>query len=184
MNMFLYLKRRALLLHLNAEQNVEIHILRCSLLIVSVYIILGVIGILHILSLMLCICFLIDTKFVEVWIHILGQEILTCEVYHRTCVAGLVYNEQAWYTGILSHLGVVGTESGCNMNDTCTILGGNIITGNNTESLSLLDNGLTAFYGTWLYPWHELLILYTNQLRTLTLPEDFKFLAFLGLEVR
>ena len=182
-DVLLYLEGRTLFLHLYAEQYVKVHILCGSLLVVAIHIIFGVVGVLHILALVLGIGFLVDTKVVELGVHVLGHEILTGEVHHRTCIACLVDDEEAWYACILCHLGIVGTKSGCNVHDTGTVLGGHIVTGDNAECLIFLNHGLAALYGTGLHPGHELLVLDTNQFRTLALPEDFQFLAFLCLEV-
>ena len=68
--------------------------------------------------------------------------ILAFEVYHRTRRAFLADHEQRRYSGIARHLGVVGTESRCDVYYTRTVVGRNIIAGNHAESL------LGAFHKT------------------------------------
>ena len=182
-HVLLYLERLALFLHLYAEQYVEVHILGGSLLVVAVHVILGIVGVLHILTLVLGIGFLVDTEVVELGVHVLGHEVLAGEVHHGTRVACLVDDEEAGDASILCHLGIVGTKGGCDVHDTGTVLGGHIVAGDYTECLVLLHHGLAALNGAGLHPGHQLLVLYAHQFRTLALPEDFQFLALLCLEV-
>ena len=182
-HVLLNLEGTALFLHLQAEYHIQVHILGGSLLIVlAVNIVLRIVGILYIIAAMLPIR-LIHTGSYKVLVHILLQEVLTLEVNHRTGIAGLVNHEQGGDTGILGNLGVIGTEGRCDMNDTRTVLGSHIVTGDYTEGVGTLVHYLVTLQCAGLNPGHQLLIVQTCQVSTLSAPQDFQLLALLSLEV-
>ena len=175
---------RALFFHLDAENNVEVHILAGGLFIVlAVHIVFGVVGVLHKLSLVTGISILDNARLVEIGIHILGQEIFAREVHHRTRVASFVNDEEAGNACIFGHLGVIGTKGRRNVYNTRTILGRYVVTGNHAEGFGRAFNDLAVHQFARLHPRHELGIAQTHEVRTLTAPENFKLLTFFGCEV-
>ena len=184
-NMLLYLECTTLFLHLDAEKYVEVHLLSsCLLVITTIHVELRIVSVLHVLTLMLSIVLLVDAQLIELLVHILRHEVLTGKVNHRTSITSLIHDEEARNTSILGNLGVISTKGGSNVYDTSTILCGNVVTRDYTESIILLNNGLAVLYCTRLHPGHQLLVLDTYEVRTLTLPNDFKFSALFCLEVR
>ena len=175
---------RALFFHLNAENNVEVHILAGGLFIVlAVHIVFGVVGVLHKLSLVTGIGILDNARLVEIGIHILGQEIFAREVYHRTRVASFVNDEEAGNACIFGHLGVIGTKGRRNVYDTRTILGRYVVTGNYAEGFGRAFNDLAVHQFAGLYPRHQLSIAQIHEIRTLAAPENFELLTFFCREV-
>ena len=55
------------------------------------------------------------------------------------------------------------------MHDTCTVLGSNVVTWNNTESVGRCINGLVTLLNHRLHPWIELCIVHANEVGTLIL---------------
>ena len=174
MDVLLYLECTTLFLHLYAEKYIEVHLLSsCLLVITTIHVELRIVSVLHVLTLMLSIVLLVDAQLIELLIHILGHEVLTSKVNHRTSITSLIHDEEARNTSILGYLGIICTKGGSNVYNTSTILGSNVITRDYTESIILLNNRLAILYCTRLHPRHQLLVPNTNQVGTLTLPKDF-----------
>ena len=139
----------------------------------------------------MAVAFLVDTCSHKVVVEFLHHVVLTLEVNHRTRLTFLIYKEQTRDMGILCHLGIIGTEGRGDMYDTGTILSGDIVTGDHPESLALhldeliltvlthehllwMSSGISLHivgsilieFGRRLYPWHQLLVLQTNEFLT------------------
>ena len=193
--MLLNLIDRALLLHLQRKDNIQILSLAGSLLIITVDIELRVVGILHVVACMVSISLYVDTLLQELRSEGIHYVVFTLQVNHRTGLTHLVDHKQRGDTGILSHLGVVGTKGRSDMHDTCTIIGSHIVSGNHAESLILhldktiithgkdllgmiLSGLLNELCGiliqtlTGLYPGHQLTVSHTDEVRTLILSHD------------
>ena len=90
MYVLLNLESHTLLLHLDAEDDVEVHLLLGGLLVVlAILVEAWVIGILHVVTAVLPVA-LIDAGSQELLIDVFLDEILTREVHHGTSVTGLV----------------------------------------------------------------------------------------------
>ena len=134
-DMLLSSERLAILLEGDAEVDIEVIVGESSSLIIAA--ILGVSRIVSILDKtagILTISLLIDASIDKRQGEILGEIELTGEVDHRTSFPLAIDHKQGRDRSGLSHFGVVGTESRCDMHDTGTIFGGDIIAGDNAES--------------------------------------------------
>ena len=207
-HVLLDLECRTLLLHLHTDDDIQVFCLRSSLLVVlTILIELRGVGILHVVACVLAVAFLVDTGSDEVVVEFLHHVILTLEVNHRTRLTFFINKEQTRDMGILSHLGIVGTEGRSNMHDTGTILCCYIIARNHAEGLALhLDElilavlagkdflrmgcGISLYivgsvlveFGRGLYPRHQLLVFHTNQLLASIVANDtvrYKLLTFI-----
>ena len=144
-HMLLYLECFARLFHLHADSDVQVFSLCCSLLIIlAIDIKLWCISVLNELSLMKSISCFVNTLFNKLVRKFLMQVILALQVNHWSCLAIARNHEQRWNTCCLSHLLVISTEGWSDMNDTCTVLCGNIIARNNAERLVLHLNKLVV----------------------------------------
>ena len=91
---------------------------------------------------MVAIASLVNTLCHKVIIEFVHHVVFTLKVYHRTSFTFLIYKEQTWDVGILSHLGIVGTKGWSDMYDTSTILSSNVVAWDYAESLALHLNKL------------------------------------------
>ena len=156
---------------------------------------------------MVTIACLIYTLRNEIIVEFVDHVVLTLQIDHRTCFTFFINKEETRDVGILSHLGIVGTESWRNMYDTGTILSGHIITGDHSESLALhLDELILTVLASKhflrmslcislyivgsiliklcrrLYPRHQLLVFHTNQLLASIVANDtvrYELLTFI-----
>ena len=188
MYVLLDLESRTLLLHLDAEDDVKVHLLLGGLLVVlAILVEAWVIGILHVVTTVLPVA-LIDAGGQELLVNVFLDEVLTREIHHGTGVTGFVQDEERGYAGILGHLGIIGTEGRCNVYDTRTILGRDIVTRDDAESLGRLLYHHPILQRAGLHPGHELLVTDTAEVGTLAPPEYLKglflsFLILLSLEI-
>ena len=192
MYVLLDLECRTLLLHLHTDDDIQVFCLGSSLLVVlTILIELRGIGILHVVACVMAVALFVDAGSDEVVVEFLHHVVLTLEVNHRTRLTFFINKEQTRDMGILSHLGIIGTEGRGDMYDTGTILSGDIVTGDHTESLALhlhkliltvlthehllgMSGGVCFHivgcilieFGRWLHPRHQLLVLQTNKFFT------------------
>ena len=193
MHVLLALESLALLLQLVAEYDVQVFSLIRSLLVPdAIHIKLWVVGILHVAACVMSICLLVDASVHEVGIEVFDEIELTLEVNHWAGLALLINKVESWDVGILSHLGIIGTECRSDVNDTCTVIGSNVVAEDYTESLTLhLDELIATILRSeqllrmsssifcyesrceeinllaWLYPWQELLVVHAFEVGTL-----------------
>ena len=191
--MLLTLESLARLLQLIAEYDVQVFCLIRSLLVPdTIHIKLWVVGILHVVACMMSVCLLVDASAYEVGIEVFDEIELTLEVNHWAGLALLINKVESWDVGILSHLGIIGTECRSDVNDTSTVIGSNIVAEDYTESLTLhLDELIATILRSehllrmsssifcyesrceeinllaWLYPWQELLVVHAFEVGTL-----------------
>ena len=125
----------------------------------------------------------VHTKTYELFVHVFLYEVLTREIHHRTSIASLVDDEERGDSSVFCHLGVISTKGRCDMHDTRTILGGHIITWNDTESFVFFYHHLIVLQCARLHPRHQLLVVQAHEVCALASPKDFDRLlvAFLVL---
>ena len=127
----------SLLLHLHADDDVQVLGLRGGLLVVfSIHVELGSISVLHVVTSMVAVFLDVDTSLHEVFVKLTDDVIFSFEVDHRSSLSALVDEEESWHLGILGHFGVVSTECGCDMDDTRTVFSGHIVAGDDAEGLT------------------------------------------------
>ena len=138
------------------------------------------------------VCLLVNASAYEVVIEVFDEIELTLEVNHWAGLTLLINKVERWDVGILSHLGIIGTECRSDVYDTCTVIGSNIVAEDYAESLAvhlyeliatilrsehLLRMSSCIFCNeswskginllTWLYPWQELLVVHAFEVCTL-----------------
>ena len=191
--MLFNLQGGALLLHFHTYLDIQVFSLCCSCLVIfSVLVEFRLIRVLHVVARMLCIRFFVHTAFHEIHVKFIHEVVFSLKVNHRSGFTFLIYKEERRYFGVFSHLGVVGTECRGDMNDTCTVVGGDIVSGYHPESLAFhfhelvlavfsVKHLLRMLFGIFLYivsretvefharfhPWHKLLIAHANEFLTL-----------------
>ena len=141
---------------------------------------------------MMSVCLLVDTSVHEVDIEVFDEIELTLQVNHWAGLTLLINKVEGWDVGILSHLGIIGTECRSDVNDTCTVIGSNVVAEDYAESLAVHLNELIAtilrseyllrmsscifcyeswskgiYLLAWLYPWQELLVVQAFEVCTL-----------------
>ena len=89
-----------------------------------------------------------------------GEELAT-SIHHGLFLAIPINQQQRYNASGLSHPVIVGTEGGCNMNNTGTIAGGYEIATNDAESIPI-----------WFHPWNQLFIRNAFQLPSFVLAGD------------
>ena len=163
----------ALLLHLDDQHHVEVHVLGRSLLVVlAVLVVFGVVSVLHIVAAMLPVG-LANALLHKVGTHVLTHEVASLEVHHGSGVACLVYYEEAGNACITCHLGVIGTKGRRDVHNAGTVLGGHIVAGDDAESLCRAVHHLVVHQVAGLHPRHQLLVVQTHQVCSHTAPQDF-----------
>ena len=193
MHVLLALECLTLLLQLVAEYDVQVFSLIRSLLVPNtIHIKLWVVGILHVVACVMSVCLLADASTYEVVIEVFDEIELTLQVNHWAGLALLINKVERWDVGILSHLGVISTECRCDVNDTSTVIGSNVVAEDYAESLAVHLNELIAtilrseyllrmscsifcyeswskgiYLLAWLYPWQELLVVHAFEVCTL-----------------
>ena len=191
--MLLALESLALLLQFVAEYDIKVFSLLRSLLVPdAIHIKLWVVGILHVVACVMSVCLLVDASVHEVGIEVFDEIELTLQVNHWAGLALLINKVERWDVGILSHLGIIGTECRCDVNDTCTVIGSNVVAEDYAESLALhLDELIATILRSehllrmsssifcyesrceeinllaWLYPRKELLVVHAFEVGTL-----------------
>ena len=143
------------------------------------------------------VCLLVDASVHEVGIEVFDEIELTLQVNHWAGLTLLINKVEGWDVGILSHLGIIGTECRSNVHDTSTVIGSNIVAEDYTESLAIHLNELIAtilrseyllrmsssifcneswskgiYLLAWLYPWQELLVVHAFEVGTLHVVDD------------
>ena len=198
-HVLLYLEGRALLLHLHADDDVQVLILLGAFAVPdTVLVIFRVVGVLHVVAGMMAVESLVNTTVEEVLVELVDDIVLTLEVNHRTGLAFLVYEVEAGDSGILGHLGIVGTEGRRDVHDTGTVLCCNVVAEDNAEGLVghlhegvdailtlegllrmccgiVADEFLAVFvdFLAWLHPWHELAVVHTLEVGAFEMGHDF-----------
>ena len=179
--MFLDFESLISLLHHHADINIQRFCSLSSFLIIfSIYSELWVICIFHPTSLIFLIFFYVYTLLNKSFIQLFQQIELTSKVYHRTSFALLINHKQRRNTCSACYISIVSTESRCDVYDTCTIFGCNVVTRNHTESLigSYFPRAIFC-YRHRFYPWNQLFVLHTNQVSTFVLAYHFKWNQFI-----
>ena len=152
-HVLLNLEGSAFLLHANAHVDVEVLGLAGSFLVIfSVDSELGIVGILYPCAGIFLVEFYIHEVFNKVGVKVIDVVVLTCEVNHWAGLKLLVNHVESWNASSLGHIGVVGTKGGCNVHDTCTIVGGNIVAWDNAEAV-VVAHYLVVDFIDWLNPW-------------------------------
>ena len=135
-NVFLYLKCYALLFHFETDNDVQILVFGSGFgIILAILIVFGRISVFNIVACVMIVCVYVNTFIYKRFGKFVKHIVFTSEVYHRAGFAKFVDKVERGNVGCLCHFGVVGTECGCNVNDTCTVFGGNVVAGDNTECL-------------------------------------------------
>ena len=158
------------LLENHTERNVKsLGFCRSLLVVTAVNSILWIVCILHISRSEFCILFNIYKICNEIIVKFIDCPELTGEVNHRTSLTLLVNHEKRRDARSLCHESIVGTECRSNMNDTCTVLSSNIVTGDNAESLGRCINDILTLFLHRFHPWEQLCIVHTYEVTTLVL---------------
>ena len=130
--------------------------------------VLRVVGILHPRAGIFLVEVNIDKTGNEVLVQVLDCIILAAEVHHWASLQLLVDHIERGHAGSLGDRGVIGTECGCDVNDTRTVFGGHIVTVNDAETIVVAHN-LVAHLVDGLYPREQLLKADIEQVSTLEL---------------
>ena len=147
--MLLNLKGLVLRLESHADIYVKCRSLLCSFIVVCI---------LYIATSPLAIELNIYARCNKLRIQILQTVETTRAVNHRTGLAGGINHKEWSNARSLCYAVIISTKGWCNVNDTCTICCGYIVTNNHTESVTILLHRL--------YPRNKLLV--TNTLELLT----------------
>ena len=127
-HVLLALECLALLLQFVAEHDVQVFSLIRSLLVPdTIHIKLWVVGILHVVACVMSVCLLVDTSVHEIVIEVFDEIELTLQVNHWAGLTLLINKVEGRDVGILSHLGIIGTECRSDVHDTGTVIGSNIV---------------------------------------------------------
>ena len=207
--MLLALESLALLLQLVAEYDVQVFCLFRSLLVPdTIHIKLWIVGILHVVACVMSVCLLVNASAYEVGIEVFDEIELTLEVNHWAGLTLLINKVERWDVGILSHLGIIGTECRCDVNDTCTVIGSNVVAEDYAESLAIhlyeliatilrsehllrMSSSIFCYESrceeinllAWLYPRKELLVVQAFEVCTLHVVDNAPWtLLFLLVE--
>ena len=134
--MLFNLESLAVLLHLDAKADVQVLVLGSGFgIVLSIDIVLRVVGVLYETAFVLRIQVNIYVVLYKFGVKVAHEEEFSCAVNHRTEIALAVDNHyQRRDSSSLCNLVIVGTESRSNVNDTGTVLGGNIVARNYAES--------------------------------------------------
>ena len=163
----------SILLHFQAEMKVQCLRLGSGIFIVlAIHCELRVIGILHPTACITLVERGIDILFVPSLIQFFGQPVFACEVHHRTRSLFFGLHIQSGYTGSIRHFLVVRTKGGSDMDDTCTVFGGDIVTGDDTEG---------SFSG--IHPREELVVMQPDKFLSFATPDDNR-LKLVAIDIR
>ena len=191
--MLFYLQCSALLLHLHTYLDIQVFSLcRSRLVIFSVLVEFRLICVFHVVAFMFCISVTIHTAFHEIHVKFIYEVVFSLKVYHRSGLTFLIYKEERRYFGIFCHLGVIGAERRGDMNDTCSVVCCDIVSGYYPESLAFHFNEpvLTVFpvkhllrmlfsvfldivsgeaveFHARFHPWHKLPVAHSHEFLTL-----------------
>ena len=122
--------------HLDAEHDVEVFGLGCRFLVVlAAGIELRVVGILHVAALVVGVERLVHAGIGKRLGAFREQIIFTREVHHGARLARGGNHEECGHFGGFRHLGIVGTECGCDVHDARTVFRGYVVAGNDAEGL-------------------------------------------------
>ena len=143
--MLFALEGLALLLQLVAKHDVEVFgLVACRLVPHAVLVKLGVVCVLYIVAGMVAIEVFVDACGNETAVEVVEHIELALKVNHRTGLALLVYKVESGDVGILCHLGIVSTKGRSDVNDTCTVVGCDIVAENYAERFILHLHKLVA----------------------------------------
>ena len=173
-HMLFYAEGSTFLFHLDGHDDIEVHLLGCSLFVVlAVLVILRVIGILYVGSTVFPVAFA-NACLHEVGPHVLAYKVFSLEVHHGTGITSLIYHKQAGYACIASHFGIIGTECGSDVYYACTILGGHIVAWYDAECIFRTVHHLIVLQVARFYPGHQLPVMQSHQVCSHALPDDFR----------
>ena len=78
-----------------------------------------------------------DVTSYEIGIEIFCNEIFALQVYDGAFLSFFVYQHNGGDAGFASHLGIIGSEVGSDVNDACSVFGGDVVSGNHAEGTFL-----------------------------------------------
>ena len=156
MHMFLCLQQTTIRFHLQAEMQIKALIFFRQR---------RIIGILDESTCVLTIQFRIDVSSHPCFIQVFDLPILTGEIDHRTGSVVLRLHVKTRYTGSIANLLIVRTERRCDMYDTSTVFGCDIVTRDDTERTR-----------SRIHPGEERIIFEANKVRTLVTRYDLSIL--------
>ena len=147
MNFFLYFKGCALLLHLHAEDNVQVFSFFSGFFVVfTVFVEFRCISVFYIIACMLAINGCVDTSRDKIISQFRHYVILAGKVDHWTCLPLFVYHEKGRDLSRFGYFGVIGTESRSYMYNARTVFSGDIIARDHTECLLFQFNEPVVAY--------------------------------------
>ena len=166
MHVLFNLESSAGLLHAHADDDVEVFIFESSFFVVlSIDVVFGRVGIFHILTLVVLVKILVDAIFHKIGVELVHEPIFSGEIDHRAGFHLLVDHEKRRNSSSFGYESIVGTEGWSDVNDSGTIFGSNIVSGDNAETV-FVDNNLVIDFVNGLYPWEKLLVGNTDKLAT------------------
>ena len=164
-NVFLDFEHFLQLLEHHAKHDVEVFSRRCSRFVeATVDGILRVVCVFHPTTFIFFISVDVDAFGDEAFVEFVEEEEFSGKVDHRASFAAFVNHKQRRNSGSASHESVVGTESRCDVHNTGTILGSNVVAGDYAESLvggNVPVAGVVGLNG--LNPGEELLVLHSDE---------------------
>ena len=211
MHVLLYLKSHPFLLHLHADDDVKVFSLFTGFLVPHTILVkFGCISILHIVSGMMPVGFLIHAGSYEVVIKFAKLVIFSLQINHWTGFPFLVDKKKTGNISFSRNFGIICTEGGSNMYNARTIFCGHIITGNYTKSLTFhLNEAISSiltrkylismllrillnksscqiiYFFAWLDPRHELGIMQAHKLAPFVTTNNLeRYYFFLLVEIR
>ena len=161
-------------LHFHTDEDVEILGLLCGLLVVlSVDGELRVVGVLHPTAFVFLIDVVIDKIGDKLRVKVGCEIVFTSQIDHWTSLASLVNHKQRRNASGLCHLGVVGTESWCNVDNARTVFGGYIVARDDAEGVGfLVHNLLVVSQFARVNPREQLLVMDAHKVGALHFGND------------
>ena len=133
-NMFLRAQETSVGFHLKTEVEIECFCLgSCGFIVFSVDGELRVISVLHPAAGIAAVEFIVDIRFVPLFVQVFHTPIFTGEIHHRTRSVVLGLHIESRHAGCVCHFLVIGTEGRRDVYDTCTVFRRDIVARDHTE---------------------------------------------------
>ena len=167
-HVFLRAEETAVCLHLQTEVKIERFRFRsCGFIVLSVDSKLRIIGIFYPSAGILAVEFVVDVRFVPLFVEVFHTPVFTSEIDHRARSVVLGLHIETRHAGCVCNLLIVGTKSGRDMYYTGTIIGGDIVSRDDTEcSFARID------------PREERFVFESDEFGTFVASDDLRLQSF------
>ena len=134
-HVFLCAEETSVGFHLQTEVEIKCFCLRsCGFIVLSVDGELRIIGHFHPTAGVTAVEFVVDIRFIPLFVKVFHTPIFAGEIDHRTRSVVLGLHIETRYAGSVGYFLIVRSESGGDMYDTGSVLGGNVVAGYDAES--------------------------------------------------